>query len=94
MGDYKEYLESIDKERYHKGESRWQEGEYTVTRTTHWSAPGCHMGCGVLLYAKDGRLVKVEGDPLNPVNNGKLCMRCLNLVEAVNHSPVNLPTER
>ena len=21
MGDYKEYLESIDKERYHKGES-------------------------------------------------------------------------
>ncbi|NLP43817.1 MAG: molybdopterin-dependent oxidoreductase [Peptococcaceae bacterium] len=85
MGDYKEYLESIDKERYHEGESRWQEGEYTVTRTTHWSAPGCHVGCGVLLYSKNGRLVKVEGDPLNPVNNGKLCMRCLNLVEAANH---------
>lgn len=85
MADYQEYLSQIDRKRYHEGEYRWQEGEYTVTRTTHWSAPGCHMGCGVLLYAKNGRLAKVEGDPLNPVNNGKLCMRCLNLVEAVNH---------
>jgi anaerobic selenocysteine-containing dehydrogenase len=85
MADYREFLDAVDKEAYHAGQSCWRQGDYTVTRTAHWSAPGCHMGCGVLLYSKDGRLVKVEGDPLNPVNSGRLCMRCLNLVEAVNH---------
>lgn len=64
---------------------QWQEGEYTVTRSTHWSGPGCHDGCGLLYYTKDGRLEKVEGDLDNPYNMGRLCMRCLNGVEAYNH---------
>jgi len=86
MADYQEFLDSIDRKAYHEGEWRWQEGEYTVTRTNHWSPPGCHNGCGVLLYVdKEGKLAHVEGDPLAPFNGGKLCMRCLNLVEAVNH---------
>jgi anaerobic selenocysteine-containing dehydrogenase len=70
----------------HKGQSTWQEGEYTVTRTTVWSGPGCHDGCGVLYYVKDGVLEKVEGDPDNPYNQGTLCMRCLDMPEAVNHA--------
>ena len=38
-----------------------------VVRTTAWSAgPGCHGGCGVLVYMKDGRVTKVEGDPDHP----------------------------
>lgn len=85
MADYKEFLNKLDRKLYHEGEWQWQEGEYTVTRTHQWSAPGCHNACGVLLYTKDGAVEKVEGDPLNPFNNGKLCMRCMNLVEAVNH---------
>ncbi|MBR2522591.1 MAG: molybdopterin-dependent oxidoreductase [Coriobacteriales bacterium] len=85
MADYKEFLAKIDRKAYHDGEWQWQEGEFTVTRTTHWSPPGCHMGCGVLLFTKNGKLVKVEGDPLNSVANGKLCVRCLNMPEAVNH---------
>jgi anaerobic selenocysteine-containing dehydrogenase len=64
---------------------QWQEGDYTVTRSTQWSGPGCHDGCGILYYTKDGKLEKVEGDADNPYNNGRLCMRCLNLPEAVNH---------
>ena len=84
--DYQEFLDSVDREAYHEGEWRWQEGEYTVTRTNHWSPPGCHNGCGVLLYVdQEGRLARIEGDPLSPFNNGKLCMRCLDMVEAVNH---------
>ncbi|MCI8452976.1 MAG: molybdopterin-dependent oxidoreductase, partial [Eggerthellaceae bacterium] len=55
-------------------------------RTNHWSPPGCHNGCGVLLYVdKEGKLARIEGDPLAPFNGGKLCMRCLDMVEAVNH---------
>ena len=85
MADYREFLEKLDRKAYHEGEWQWQEDGYTVTRTTHWSPPGCQMGCGVLLYTKDGKLERVEGDPLNAVANGKLCMRCLDLPEAVNH---------
>lgn len=69
----------------HKGEVEWQDGEYTVTRTTAWSGPGCHDGCGVLYYTKDGKLEKVEGDPDNPFNQGTLCMRCLEMAEYVNN---------
>ena len=85
MANYKEWLSQLDRSAYGDGKWQWQEGEYTVTRTTHWSPPGCHNGCGVLLYTKDGELVKVEGDPLNAVANGKLCMRCLSMPEAVHH---------
>ena len=69
----------------HKGEVEWRDGDYTVTRTTVWSGPGCHDGCGVLYYTKDGKLEKVEGDPDCPFNQGTLCMRCLEMPEAVNH---------
>lgn len=65
---------------------RWEEDGYTVTRGAAWSGPGCHDGCGVLLYTnKDGKLVKVEGDPDNPFNQGRLCVRCLALPEVTNH---------
>ena len=68
-----------------KNDWQWKEGDVTVTRTTCWSGPGCHNGCGVIYYTKDNKLIKCEGDPHNPFNQGKLCMRCLNLPEAVNH---------
>lgn len=60
----------------------WQEGELTVHRSTAWSAPGCHEGCGVLIYTDAaGKLVKVEGDPDAPFNQGRLCPRCLAVKE-------------
>ncbi|MBT4938939.1 MAG: molybdopterin-dependent oxidoreductase [Rhodospirillaceae bacterium] len=33
----------------------------------------CHGGCGTLLHVKDDTLVKVEGDPDSPFNQGRLC---------------------
>jgi len=33
----------------------------------------CMMGCGVLVYLRDGKPVRVEGDPDYPVNKGVLC---------------------
>lgn len=56
----------------------------TVTRGAAWSGPGCHLGCGVLMYTdKDGNLVKLEGDPENPFNRGRLCCRCLDIKESL-----------
>ena len=63
------------------------EGSVEVARTTTWSpGPGCHGGCGVLAYVKDGRLVKIEGDPDHPWNQGRLCPRCLALTQYLYHT--------
>ena len=48
MADYKEFLDSINREAYHAGEYQWEEDGYTVTRTYHYSPPGCHSSCGLL----------------------------------------------
>ncbi|GFN23478.1 molybdopterin-dependent oxidoreductase [Thermanaeromonas sp. C210] len=64
----------------------WEEDGCTVVRTCAWSPPGCHpVGCGLRLYVKDNRLVKVEGDPEHPISQGRLCIRCLSLPEYVHH---------
>ncbi|TKJ29889.1 MAG: hypothetical protein CEE40_06815 [Chloroflexi bacterium B3_Chlor] len=33
----------------------------------------CQAGCGLLVRVVDGRAVKIEGNPLHPLNNGKIC---------------------
>ncbi len=35
--------------------------------------PFCAVGCGQLIYAKDGQPIHIEGDPRSPVNQGTLC---------------------
>ena len=64
---------------------QWREGDTTVTRSICWSAPGCHGGCGVLLQAHEGRLLKVVGDRENPFNRGRLCPRGLALADTLYH---------
>ncbi len=52
MADYKEFLDGIDR----AATTRLVAvagGRFTVTRTYHYSPPGCHDSCGVLLYTKD-----------------------------------------
>ena len=63
----------------------WERDGVKVVRTMARNGPGCHEGCGVLLYVRDGRLVKVEGDPDFPHNQGRLCPRCLALPHVIYH---------
>jgi anaerobic selenocysteine-containing dehydrogenase len=35
----------------------------------------CHRGCGVIAHVKDGKVVKVEGDPDSPISHGTLCSK-------------------
>ena len=35
----------------------------------------CPAGCGVTVRQREGRAIKVEGNPDNPINEGGLCMR-------------------
>ena len=69
------------------------EGEYRVgtdddyyVRTNVWSAPGCHgAACGAILHIKDGKFVDIEGDESNPITQGRLCIKCLNMTEFEYH---------
>ena len=63
------------------------EGGLVRTRTCGWSPPGCHpVGCGMFIYTdKDGKFVKVEGDPDHPISQGRLCPRCLAMGEFLQH---------
>jgi anaerobic selenocysteine-containing dehydrogenase len=64
---------------------KWEEDGMIAVRSIARTGPGCHEGCGVLLYVKDGKLIKVEGDPGFPLSRGRLCPRCLALTEVIYH---------
>ena len=34
-----------------------------------------HCECGVLVHIKDGRVIKIEGDPEHPMNRGFVCVK-------------------
>lgn len=63
----------------------WEEDGMTVVRTNARTAPGCHQNCGLLVYVKDGAIDHIEGDPENPHNQGRLCLRCLAAKEMIYH---------
>ena len=35
--------------------------------------PYCAVGCGQLVYVRDGRVIQIEGDPDSPISRGRLC---------------------
>jgi molybdopterin-containing oxidoreductase family iron-sulfur binding subunit len=44
----------------------------------YWYASTCNecsSGCGILVKAREGRAIKIEGNPAHPVNAGGLCAR-------------------
>ncbi|MBI5963224.1 MAG: twin-arginine translocation signal domain-containing protein, partial [Chloroflexi bacterium] len=43
--------------------------EKVVASTCHL----CSAGCGILVRVADGKAVKLEGNPMHPVNQGALC---------------------
>ncbi len=68
----------------------------TIVKTTTWSAgPGCHGGCGVQAHIRDGKLVKIEGDPDHPWNRGRLCARALAMTQYIDHDDrLKMPLKR
>ncbi|WP_165061151.1 molybdopterin-dependent oxidoreductase [Adlercreutzia sp. ZJ154] len=66
---------------------QWEEDGMICTRSGAWAAPGCHDGCGVIIYTdkETGKFIKVEGDPESPYYQGRLCARCITLKEAIYH---------
>src|SRR5213083_576942 len=52
--------------------------EHLVPGVASWFATVCRecpAGCGVIARNREGRVVKLEGNPDHPVNHGGLCIR-------------------
>ncbi len=67
-----------------------------VTGQATWYAATCRecpAGCGVLAKNREGRVIKLEGNPLHPINRGKLCLRGQAALQAV-YNPDRLMTPR
>ncbi len=47
--------------------------------------PYCGVGCGQLVYHRDGKLVSIEGDPQSPISRGHLCPKGSASYELVTH---------
>jgi formate dehydrogenase major subunit len=48
--------------------------------------PYCGVGCGQLVFHKNGRLVAIEGDPKSPISRGRLCPKGSASFELLTHS--------
>src|SRR6478735_10786457 len=64
----------------------WGMGPYAVSERTRQArariaglkatesvCPYCAVGCGQVVYTRDGTLVDIEGNPRSPINQGTLC---------------------
>jgi len=55
--------------------------------------PYCGVGCGQLVFHRDGKLISIEGDPRSPISRGRLCPKGADSFELVTH-PGRLTTVR
>ena len=54
-------------------------------KVTTTVCPYCSVGCGILVYAENGKVIQVEGDPEHPINEGTLCSKGSSLVQMANN---------
>ena len=47
--------------------------------------PYCAVGCGQLIFHRDGKLVAIEGDPASPISEGHLCPKGAASYELLTH---------
>ncbi len=74
------------------GEESWSERTRTLkpktaaAEVTRSVCPYCGVGCGQLIFHKDGKLVSIEGDPASPISRGHLCPKGANTHQLHTHS--------
>ena len=47
------------------------------------SCQECTVGCGLLAYVKDERIVDIQGDEHHPISKGRLCARGIAFVQGI-----------
>ncbi|MEP6895238.1 MAG: twin-arginine translocation signal domain-containing protein, partial [Chloroflexota bacterium] len=84
--------------RYVKREPYMKMPEYTYNGLSTYYATTCRecsAACGLIIRTMQGRAIKVEGNPSNPVNLGKTCSRGQTTLEGLyNPDRVENPTKQ
>jgi len=80
----------------HRGDGTGPEAMSDLTRNlrpknegaqvAHSVCPYCAVGCGQLIFHKDGKLISVEGNPQSPVSRGRLCPKGSASYELLTHA--------
>ena len=47
--------------------------------------PYCSVGCGIIVYQENGKIINTEGDPDSPINEGALCSKGSSVSQLVNN---------
>jgi formate dehydrogenase major subunit len=73
------------------GVESWSERTHTLqpktagAEVTKSICPYCGVGCGQLIYHREGKLVSIEGDPASPISRGHLCPKGANTYQLHTH---------
>jgi len=73
------------------GQEAWSEHTRNLAPKTQQAevtrsiCPYCGVGCGQLIFHKDGKMISVEGDPDSPISRGHLCPKGANTFELHTH---------
>jgi formate dehydrogenase major subunit len=55
-------------------------------KTARSVCPYCAVGCGQLVFHRDGKLISIEGDPESPISEGRLCPKGAASFELLTHA--------
>ena len=62
-------------------EANERENRIKGATATTTICPYCAVGCGMIAYSKNGKVIHVEGDPDHPINRGSLCSKGSSLLQ-------------
>ncbi|WP_305114038.1 molybdopterin-dependent oxidoreductase [uncultured Adlercreutzia sp.] len=61
----------------------------------HTSCRACIIDCGAMVTVRNGRVVRIEGDPADPMNHGRMCAKGLAGIQALyNPNRLKYPMRR
>jgi formate dehydrogenase major subunit len=54
-------------------------------RQTTTVCPYCSVGCGIIVYTENGKVIQCEGDPEHPISEGTLCSKGASIYQMANN---------
>ena len=71
---------NLDSAKAYARELRIKNAKQTTT-----ICPYCSVGCGIIVYAENGKIINTEGDPDHPISEGTLCSKGASVMQLANN---------
>ena len=71
---------NLDSAKAYARELRIKNAKQTTT-----ICPYCSVGCGIIVYAENGKVINTEGDPDHPISEGTLCSKGASVMQLANN---------